>query len=151
MDAYMPLGIASAKEVALYVGAMTAAICWSFTFILKYVSERSQLYHIYKSQKVLIDGAKMPYFKELIDGTLDMFVFTILLMVVLIGYHYFYHYQGSKSIYLMKRLPDKWELHKRCLTIPVLAILTTLIVMGIFCLAYYGIYLYCTPQQCLQV
>lgn len=49
---------------------------------------------------------------------LDVFE-TFLLVFVFAGlaavYRYFYHYQHSKSIYLMKRLPKRNELYKRCL------------------------------------
>ena len=39
-----------------------------------------------------------------------VFIFALLTAV----YRYFYHYQHSKSIYLMKRLPKRRELYKRC-------------------------------------
>ena len=62
---------------------------------------------------------------------------------------YFYHYEGSRSIYTMKRLPNPWELWRRCLAVPlctiVLCAVLALLLLGI----YYLVYLHCTPAGCL--
>jgi len=60
--------------------------------------------------------------------------------------YYQYFYQGSQSIYVMRRLRSCWELHVRCWTLPVLGVV---IVCG-FALVTYGIcavtYLLLAPE-----
>ena len=68
----------------------------------------------------------------------------------LAAYNYVGFRNGSKSHYLMRRLPDKWEHHRRCLALPLLAILAGLVLIPILIAVYYAIYLHFTPEQCLQ-
>ena len=53
------------------------------------------------------------------------------------------------SIYLMKRLPNKWELHRRAITVPCIAVLATIGVALTAILFYYIIYFLATPKVCL--
>ena len=62
------------------------------------------------------------------------------LCAVIAFVHYRSYYNPVKSIYVMKRLPNRWELHRRCLTFPILYALFALLVFGmelyLFILAY---------------
>ena len=49
----------------------------------------------------------------------------------------------------MRRLPDPWELHRRCLTLPLLAAGLSLLCGAAFFFLYFGIYLAATPAQSL--
>ena len=60
--------------------------------------------------------------------------------------HYVYHWKGSRSIYLMRRLPNPWELHRRCLTLPALGIVFFLIFGAAEMFIMYGIYLLAAPD-----
>lgn len=53
------------------------------------------------------------------------FAFPLLMLagLALAGYNWACFRRGSRSIYLMRRLPDRWELARRCLTIPLVLIL----------------------------
>ena len=92
----------------------------------------------------------MPGFAELMDGLLLVFVAIALTMIGLVVYHYIYHRIDTKSYYVMRRLPNRWELHLRCLTLPLAGLLicgaAALIVIAI----YYWIYMGCTPEECLM-
>lgn len=57
---------------------------------------------------------------------------------------------GAKSIYLMGRLPDRWELHRRCLTLPLGWLLSAVLLPVLTLLVYYGIYYLITPAACLR-
>ena len=59
--------------------------------------------------------------------------------------HYNYHYQGSKSIYMMKRLPKKSELWRRCLVLPVTLALTSEAAAMILRLLFFAYYMIRTP------
>ena len=49
----------------------------------------------------------------------------------------------------MRRLPERWELHLRCLTVPVVGVLGAMSLQGILGIFYYLIYIFVTPRQCL--
>lgn len=70
--------------------------------------------------------------------------------VVLAVYNYTGLWRGAKTRYLMARLPDRWELHRRCLTLPLALLLTAVVLSALVLLAYYAIYLLITPQECLR-
>ena len=70
-------------------------------------------------------------------------------LVFTVVYFYFYHYQDSRSIYTMKRLPDRWELWRRCLTLPFWTVIISGVLVLLLTGVYYLIYLKCTPAGCL--
>lgn len=149
LEKYAPLGINLAKEVMLFVMSMTAAIFYSLSYILEYLRARGELYEIVNEKKVLMEGAEIASFETLLGNYLLGFVIVMLAMVGILIYHYAYHYMDSKVVYLMKRLPSKWEMHKRCLILPIAGILVAAVFMIVLQGIYYGIYLLFTPQQCL--
>ena len=98
---------------------------------------------------MIMEGAIMPRFTELLKDTMDGFLMFFGVMLVMIIMHYMTYYKDSKSIYLMKRLPDKWEMYRRCVVVPLVAIFIQIITGAACLLLYYGIYLFFTPAQCL--
>lgn len=99
--------------------------------------------------RALKEGAMMPVVSELLEGSRIGFVLVAVLPVIFAIDHYGYYRRGSKSIYLMKRLPDRWEYHRRNLTLPVLLLGVVLITMVATELICYGIYLLITPAGCM--
>ena len=70
--------------------------------------------------------------------------FLFLALDVMASYYYFK--KDTMSIYLMRRLPDRWELHRRCWGKPlILSGLCLLIQAGLIAL-YFLIYLVFTPR-----
>ena len=57
--------------------------------------------------------------------------------------------QGSKNIYLMKRLPSRWELHRRCILLPALGMVGSLVMGFTLLMIYFAIYMLVTPDRCL--
>ena len=121
----------------------------------------STLYTGHIGKSPLLEGAKMKYFGYLICGNdptyswysapvFTWFPFLFLAAVILAFVNYSGFRNGSKSVYLMRRLPDRWEYHRRCLTIPLLAILAGLVSIPLLIGIFYAIYLHATPEQCLQ-
>ena len=109
----------------------------------------------------LLEGARMKYFAYIVCGNDPSYswygqpvfsVFTLLFLgaVILAVVNYSGFRNGSKSHYLMRRLPDQWEYHRRCLALPLLAILTGLVSIPLLIGIFYAIYLHATPAQCLQ-
>lgn len=94
----------------------------------------------------------MPLFAELLAESRPMagFWITAACMAALAAWHYAYHYQGSRSIYLMRRLPSRWELWRRCLALPAAGAVCALLLAALLLLCYFGLYLLLTPRPCLQ-
>ena len=88
-------------------------------------------------------------FIDLVEYAFLGFFLAITLALAFGLYHYAFHHQGSKSIYLMRRLPNGFELHRRCWTVPVAAALIIAAAMVLTFLFYFAIYLLATPEGCL--
>ena len=145
---YAPLGINLSPERRFFVGGIVCSFAYSLQFLIRYGNSHSSLYTWVRNERVLLPNAVMEDFYILLGSSLLGFAIVALCSLAIIIYHYAYHWQGSKSIYLMKRLPNRLELHRRCLTLPLLAALMSLLVAAILLLAYYGIYVACTPKEC---
>lgn len=151
MNRYAPPGINLRLELIEYWMTILVGISYSITFFFDFHASLNALYEFSSKNKYLIEGARMIPFETLMEGRLNGFVFTAIILVVLTIGHYAYHYnnQGSKSIYLMKRLPNKWELHKRCLILPSIGAVIAVLIMVLLWFTYLGVYYVFTPQQCL--
>lgn len=91
---------------------------------------------------------------EVIGYIAGVFLFGVMMCGITLfrtGYYYTYHYQGSKMMYLMKRLPDKWEVHRRCWTLPLAGTALLCVWMLVLRMLYFAIYMVCTPSQCLPL
>ncbi|MBR5315583.1 MAG: hypothetical protein IKU44_02225 [Firmicutes bacterium] len=73
-----------------------------------------------------------------------------LIMVALAFYNYRYHLQGSKSIYLMKRLPDQKDFVRRCMTLPALGVACSLVLSALAIGICYWAYVTYTPAIYLR-
>lgn len=149
MERYAPPGIPLASEKLYYKIAMVISTLWSMLFLIHYVQALNSLYYMERGRKVWVEDVVMKPFEELTDGAFSIFGVVLIYTIFIAAYHYFYHYQGSKMMYLMKRLPDKWELHRRCLTLPIAAFIITIFYVLVLRALYYAIYLIFTPQQYL--
>ena len=150
LSRYAPLGINVRSEWQGYVAGLAVAIVYSMIYLLRYFNARENLYEWTLKGRELIEGAVMPDFAELMDGTLLVFLAIALTMMGLAIYHYIYHRLDTKCYYVMRRLPSRWELHLRCLTLPVTGLLICGVAALIMTLIYYWIYMGCTPEECLM-
>lgn len=152
---WVPMGADGKKEAqwigfCLGVGAFSAVL----NFLTQYSDALEKLYWntpapLAGAERSPIPGAVMTPFAELLPGCEMVFVLTVALMPLLAAVHYAGHWRGSKSIYLMRRLPNRWELHRRCLTIPAMGAVSALSLLGLLGIVFYIVYLLCTPAQCL--
>ncbi len=85
-----------------------------------FISEFWQEYNHARQAFLQKAEPSMPSFVELQATAVDRswFIGVALGAVALGAWMYYSHYQNSQSVYLMRRLPDKWEYHRRCLTLP---------------------------------
>lgn len=151
LEKHAPLGIEIQNEVGIYILGVIVSTCQSLLFFLNYVNARAELYDYYGTKKVLIEGMKIQEFSYLIDKLFSFGTIVCIACLMMVAVHYMYHYQGSKMMYLMKRLPDKWELHKRCWTLPITGCVLMAAWMFVLRMIFYAVYILCTPSQCLPL
>ena len=163
------------NEVIPFLIGLAASFFYSLTFIPRYLNVRSGLF-LWNSKEnlwileeqiqefgweadafqivketdemfcVLWPFSSLATFEEILGNCLGGYLILMIGMIFLGIYHYALHYRGSKSIYLMRRLPDQKELHRRCLTFPVAGILISLLLFLCLLAGYYCIYRFCTPS-----
>ena len=121
----------------------------TFHFIHAYYDSYRDLFTKVMGQKVLRPETIMPDFVSLHDPILPYIVLYALFALILVGTYYSTYRLGSKSIYLMKRLPDPWERWRLCLTLPTLALLFFMLILGVILLLTFAFYLLLTPEGAL--
>lgn len=131
----------------LIIGYIGSVLC-SFTFWHKYFDKYWKLF-IREGELTVLSGEMMTSFDRLYDGSMLGFLFCAIGCAAFIIHYYSYYRQGSKSIYLMKRLPNRFEMHRRALVLPILMCIAFLIMAFITTLIYFGLYLLITPNECL--
>lgn len=152
IERYLPLGIdKEAEQTQYWLAIVVGGLYSSISFLFWFTDGRQGLYEWQSGKATLIENARMPSFSSLTDGCMLGFVLTVAVLIYQLINHYLYQYsnQGSKCIYLMKRIPNKWEMHKRSLTLPLIGMLNMFVIMGLLRAIYLAVYMFCTPQQCL--
>lgn len=136
---YVPAGM-GVKEQKTILGFFTgAAIVWPIMSFGSRLSDALRDLDRYYADM-------MPDFYEILGNALLVIPIAFAAMFAMAAMHYVYHWQGSRSIYLMRRLPNPWELHRRCLTLPALGIAFFLILGAAEMFIMYGIYLLAAPD-----
>lgn len=145
LQLYFPVGMPWQQDIKLILFGYIASVVWSLYCPVQMLWSYQDLFDSGK----LIPAAMMPDFIQLTDNTFLGFGALILAMILLAAANYRYHFKGSKSIYLMRRLPCRYEMLKRCLSVPAAIILLSLLTAFLLLITYYGIYCAVTPKQCL--
>lgn len=148
---YFPVGYEYQMEIRLLQVWLIGSIICSFSFFYRYYLAYQKLF-IYQpvTQKwALKDGVFMEKFSVLSDGIFQGFFLGFLFLGVLAFWHYWYYYQESKSIYLIRRLPDRWYCLKSCIYIPVIVGILFLVWIVVLNFLYFRFYIWVTPEQCI--
>ena len=147
---WAPPGFDVKKEIHLFAGLHAGAVTFFLmTFLVRFQDAYQKLFWIHGNTKVLNPDRTMAEFTELTEYSFAGFAIAALCMLGYIFIHYRYHWQDSMSIYLMKRLPDKMELHRRCLTLPLMASAATLLMAAALAAASFAVYMLATPESAL--
>ena len=88
-------------------------------------------------------------FRDLMGGTplLGLWFFLAAMPVMVLRY-YSFHMQDSMSIYTMRRLPDRWEYHRRCWIQPILSALAEFALYGVLMALCWLLWYFATPAPC---
>lgn len=146
LPCYVPAGCSWQNELR----AACAGLVCSFLFaLLRFgtvlstrLDELDYAVHYYNT--VIAD------FTDVFSGCLLGFYVMAIAAVPWAVIHYNYHFKGSKSIYLMRRLPKKNELWKRCITFPASCAVLAGIGAFLTTLLCFCIYLLAVPDAALQ-
>lgn len=118
-------------------------------FYAKLYSALDDLYYYRYGEKVMAEYTVMKPLGELLDHTLAGFLMAVLWQLFRIFSNYRSFYRESRSIYLMKRLPGKMELHRRCIGLPAVFIMGFMAIAALLTAFAFAVYFTKTPKQCL--
>ena len=157
LSRYMPMGrTASSQPMQGGIFMLVVATLRAVVELMdNYLHARDALYEITPPigantfHRVLVPGAVIRPFSELIQSSLDFFPWFWAFMLWEVVDCYLYHRRGSMSIYLMRRLPDSRELHRRCWGRPLIWVGRSVLLMAAILLFYFVVYLVFTPKACL--
>ena len=150
MEKWSPPGWDNGTERKIFWIFLTVCILYSFQFFGRYWSAYEALFFYEKGERLLRPYAEMPPLRSLLDGCFLAFWGMFLWSLGSAALRYAYFYEESKSIYFVRRLPDRTYLWKSCLTVPTLGLIFSLLVMGCLALVYFGVYLGVTPSAALR-
>lgn len=151
-DERTPVGIEGGRELGWAACGLGVSLLYSLTYYLSLWTYIDNLYGISSvtGKRVLLPDSYMPDFASFAPSRMIPFLITALAFLTLAGYHYIYHHQGSKSIYTMRRLPDRWELARRCLTIPLSVAFISLFLAAALLGLYLMSYMHSVPEAKLR-
>ena len=145
-----PPGMALREEAVWYsILLLIASLYHQGLYWVCYLASLGELYEWDPSRGgVLRADARMPSFGALMGESRCclLYLTVILLSLALIAVHMRYYYRGSKSIYVMRRLPRRL-LWRQLLTLPVCGVVLCLLWMGALSLLDLRLYFAITPAS----
>lgn len=151
LEKYAPLGINLSTHLGVYLLGVIVATLHGLLFFLAYGNAVNALYDYRVSGRVLRDGAVIQSFDKLTEDVFTTGILVCIVTLLVVVYYYLYHYQGSKMMYLMRRLPNKNEIVRRCWTLPIAGSVIMAVWMLSLRIIFYAVYILCTPSQCLPL
>lgn len=98
---------------------------------------------------VVEEGELISSFSWVMKGVMAPFVYLMAIILLLTIFHYLYYYRETKSIYLMKRLPNRSELHRRSLSLPLILVAACVVVIVLLTAVCCGWYYLWVPDRCI--
>lgn len=157
LDKLFPPGYDREKELKQLIVSFGIVVLNSFRFFFAYYEAYDDLYwydglRIKETgvwEKTLIPGAVIVPFQELVGQSFLFFIVFVLVLIAAAGQHYLYYRQGSKSIYLVRRIPERHYTFMTTFGITVIGLCIALITVGLLLGIFYLIYVCVTPAGCL--
>lgn len=145
------------RHLGVCISALAASAFFSFCMFHANLTWAEDELHMWESghREAINPEARMMDFIHVLGGSVHSSVYlpfgiAVIAVVLLALLNYSGFSQGSRALYLMRRLPDTNELPRRCLALPVLTLLAAVILLALLTLVYWAIYWAVTPDQCMQ-
>ena len=147
-----PPGMSLSSEAGLFATGIGAAFVYNLTYLSRYLEAYNALFETdtHTRVRVLRDGAVMPPFYTLFDNAWAGFLLLAVLVFVFVPFHYSFYHRETKSIYVMKRLPNRYLLPTQCLSFSFLCAIISLLCAAAVLLVSFLIYWLATPDACLS-
>lgn len=131
-DKLVPPGMDGRRETRRLAAGLAAGLAWNAAaFLIPFYQDYERL---------MWGRAYFDPFDRLLSGALIPFVLLAGWMAALVLVHFLSYYQESRSIYLMRRLPDRWELWRRCLLLPLAGLAAVLALAAGLSVLYFRLY-----------
>ena len=146
-----PLGFPGRQDLQLTLGGLGVAFAIGyFRFLASFSSAKNELYTSVRIDgkwvPKLIEGSVIAPFSRLLGGISLGLTLVALCLIVSLFLHYAWHKLGSRSIYRMKLLPNRWELWRRVVFIPLVGLAACALLWGLLLLLCALTYHYGTPD-----
>ncbi len=142
-----PPGYDLRGEYGFFITVLILSCLYAQGFLIRYVNAYMDL--LAQMEMLGVDVYQIAPFSEVFGHAWNGYFFVMLCMLLYAIPHYLYYYRETKSIYLMRRLPDKWEYHRRALTVTLREMLLCLALALLTFFIDYLIYVWNTPAACL--
>lgn len=149
LDRFTPPGMGSRGLRSWILRVLIFSTVFSMGFLLSYFRELNELKRQLESP--VYAAEVMTRFQDLIVFPMMTFRLAPAVPLLYIPRCYLYYYQEAKSIFLMKRLRSPWEIHLRCMVLPIAGAMLLVFAGAAVYGFYYLIYQYCTPESLLPV
>lgn len=116
-----PPGRQAAGQLRVFGWGLLAAAVYSLSFLWRLLEELE----VFDLRGAWRRGVRLPSFGQLFSGALLGFWVLAAVMAAFAALYYAGLWQGAKSIYLLRRLPQKGAVARRCLTLPALGVLAS--------------------------
>lgn len=152
LERHLPIGMWVGRERCLIVALLSGACVWALVwYTLFYTAARRQLYIYVHGRLELAPQARMADFTQIFPGALTGFWLVVVVMILkVLDYYRFHSRDTSRSIYLMRRLSDPWELRRRCWTVPLCTVAVSLLLAAVTTALCYLVYIKCTPADAIM-
>ena len=144
-----PPGMDGTKEQGFYMLGIIASLTYSLGYFGLYWDAYRRLFQKVGNVKVIRPERAMEPFWDLVGKHLIGYLIVALCLFVAVWMRYAYYRQGSRSDYLMRRLPDAQMYHRTCWVRPLVRMglcgLAALVTLLVYFLVYVGM----TPDVCL--
>lgn len=146
-DKLAPPGLNGRKWWRGGVAVLAIAVLWALSLFGGACSHEIDLYE--RRLESYGEAPSLSLFDDMLWPSLWGFWFALIIPPVQAVQNYQSHYKDSRSIYLMRRLPDRWELHRRCLILPLLELAMTLFLLAALTVGFYFLYRGRAPEGSL--
>lgn len=143
---FMPLGINMERVNAFFGAWIAIGMVEHSIFLFRFKTHIDQINVSLKGISIA-DGAQMPYFWDLQEHTYYGYIMGILMVLLLQAYwNWGYYNKKTKSVYVMKRLPNRKEYPRTIWGGPIIEAAFIAIIMVLHTVGDLCVYLFITPE-----